>query len=236
LPVTCPYRELEDLFLLNSNDFYENYQPLFNENPEYFCHFLKSDDCLFSEILTQRTKIRFETLHVEKGLSFMKSMMHNQLQKLNLQELTQCEKQSFLYNQRDEVDDFMENVVRQVIEEVEKDSMCKEISNFSLFSLDSVFLFAVVSVLFSRLLALCHCHFSFFYSPCFQYSTFTPTLQHSLLTSFYAGAHTRSPLEAIRVARFERARDELSSERSSAARRRVAAAEHRLQADGRSRA
>jgi hypothetical protein len=96
LPVNCPYLDLEQGLLNKSNEFYNDYQPLFNESPEYYGHFLKSDCCLLSDILVERTKCKLEQLQVEKGLQFVKDVIQKQLQSVNLQELEQYQKQPIL--------------------------------------------------------------------------------------------------------------------------------------------
>jgi len=62
MPTSYPYHEMEDSFLLKSKDFYTEYEQIFNESPSYFYHFLKADYALMTEVLTERTKIKLESI------------------------------------------------------------------------------------------------------------------------------------------------------------------------------
>jgi hypothetical protein len=131
LPVNCPYLELEDGLLKKTNDFYNDYQPLFSESPDYYEHFLKSDCCLFSDILVERTKWKLEKLQVDKGLQFLIHVIQEQLQKINLQELMQYQKQPILLcDQRDGVEDFIEDTVKQIVESIRKQDHSQKMNEF----------------------------------------------------------------------------------------------------------
>ena len=60
------------------SEFYDEYQQLFQESPNYFCHFLKSDFSLLSEILTERTNLKLETIQVQNGMDFMRAFIYKQ--------------------------------------------------------------------------------------------------------------------------------------------------------------
>jgi len=83
IPTNYPYRELEECFLMKSNEFYTDYQHLFHESPDYFCHFLKSDCSLFTEVLSERTNVKLESIQVENGLQFMKNFISHHLSTIN---------------------------------------------------------------------------------------------------------------------------------------------------------
>ena len=75
-----------------SSEFYTDYQHLFHESPDYFCHFLKSDCSLFTEVLSERTNVKLESIQVENGLQFMKNFISHHLSTIN-----ECEFQEVLY-------------------------------------------------------------------------------------------------------------------------------------------
>ncbi len=68
---------------MKSNEFYTDYQHLFHESPDYFCHFLKSDCSLFTEVLSERTNVKLESIQVENGLQFMKNFISHHLSTIN---------------------------------------------------------------------------------------------------------------------------------------------------------
>lgn len=118
LPVNSPYHQLEETFLVQSKHFYDGYQPLFKDCAEHFCEFLKLDWDLFSGILIQRTQYRFEALHLEQGLQYIKTLISGQLHNFNLQELVQSDHQIMsLYEQRDELGDLLEQTIRETVRE-----------------------------------------------------------------------------------------------------------------------
>ncbi len=65
------------------SEFYSDYQQLFDESPNYFCQFLKSDCSLLSEVLTERTSLKLETIQVSNGLQFIKEFIYGQLLSIN---------------------------------------------------------------------------------------------------------------------------------------------------------
>jgi len=69
------------------SEFYQDYQQLFTESPDYFCHFLKADCSLISEILPQRTHIKLETLLIQNGFDCNKEFIKSQLEKVCEQQL-----------------------------------------------------------------------------------------------------------------------------------------------------
>lgn len=139
LPVNCPYKELEDSFLAKSNDYYLSYQPLFCECPEYFCNFLKSDCFLLSEILIGRTKYKFAALQLQHGLNFVKEALHNQLEYVNLEDLSQpCEEMPlFKPEEKEELGSFVEETIKEILESLKKKNM-KKIDHFDCYELPSL--------------------------------------------------------------------------------------------------
>jgi hypothetical protein len=53
---------MEDLFLMKSKEFYQEYQHIFEESPSYFSQFLKSDYQLLQEILPGKTNIKLQQI------------------------------------------------------------------------------------------------------------------------------------------------------------------------------
>jgi len=117
IPTNYPYRELEDCFLMKSNEFYTDYQHLFHESPDYFCHFLKSDCSLLSEVLNERTNIKLENIQVQNGLQFMKNFISHQLSTIN-----ECEFKEkcthFTPFENTELSQFIENCIQNVVFEI----------------------------------------------------------------------------------------------------------------------
>lgn len=113
-----PYSELEECFLMKSNEFYNDYQQLFQESPDYFCQFLKSDFSLLCDALTERTNLKLASIQTENGLQFLKNFIH---QKLSLADNGDLEKLSLLMpsfeTQSNNLATLVENVFQGVIEE-----------------------------------------------------------------------------------------------------------------------
>jgi len=116
-----PYQELEDCFLFRSSEFYDEYQQLFQESPNYFCHFLKSDFSLLSEILTERTNLKLETIQVQNGMDFMRAFIYKQAVQLTEEQVQIIQNQPTDFtDQRDELDEFIEATVMETLSQVSK--------------------------------------------------------------------------------------------------------------------
>lgn len=125
IPVSYPYCELEEAILYQSNDFYQEYQQLFYESPEYFTHLLKADSTLLSNILIQKSSVKLERLQQEKGVQVIQQFIAKKVDEIDEEQLRKEDKPAILMNeQADEINDFIENCVRQVLEE--KSNCCQE--------------------------------------------------------------------------------------------------------------
>jgi len=116
LPVNCFYQELEELFLSNTQNYYECHQPLFKKCPEYFCAFVKADCSLFAESFVERTKHKFMSLQVNHGLQFMRNLIRDQIENFSLLDL-----ESFCINfisEENELEIFIDENIKHVLEEV----------------------------------------------------------------------------------------------------------------------
>jgi len=116
LPVNCFYQELEELFLSNTQNYYECHQPLFKKCPEYFCAFVKADCSLFAESFVERTKHKFMGLQVNHGLQFMRNLIKDQIENFSLLDL-----ESFCINfisEENELEIFIDENIKHVLEEV----------------------------------------------------------------------------------------------------------------------
>jgi len=99
---------------MKSNEFYTDYQHLFHESPDYFCHFLKSDCSLLSEVLNERTNIKLEHIQVQNGLQFMKNFISHQLSTINECEFKEkCTQLTSFENT--ELNQFIENCIQNVV-------------------------------------------------------------------------------------------------------------------------
>ncbi len=56
---------------------------MFQESPTHFCQFLKADCSLLTDVITERTKMKLETVQVQNGLEFTKGFIGNSINKLN---------------------------------------------------------------------------------------------------------------------------------------------------------
>lgn len=119
IPTNYPYRELEECFIMKSNEFYSDYQHLFQESPDYFCHFLKSDCSLLSQILNERTNLKLETVQVQNGVQFMKNFIYQVLQKITFQDLQNAHVPTNLFDAHNNngLHEFILTVVQEVLEE-----------------------------------------------------------------------------------------------------------------------
>jgi len=140
IPTNYPYRELEECFLMKSNEFYSDYQYLFHESPDYFCQFLKSDCSLLSEILNERTNLKLETVQVQNGVQFMKNFIYQIIIKLNLQDLEQVHVPlSYFNNNNAGIHEFILSVVQEVLEEaVYEEEKAKNQSNNNFYNIPAI--------------------------------------------------------------------------------------------------
>jgi len=113
-----PYQEIEEAFLIKSDEFYNDYQQLFTESPDYFCHFLKADCSLISEILPQRTNIKLEKILIQTGLRFSKEFVNNQFDCLKQDQLESCDTGNTISSeQADGIGMFIEEFLTEALEE-----------------------------------------------------------------------------------------------------------------------
>jgi len=122
-----PYQEIEEGFLKKSNEFYQDYQQLFTESPDYFCHFLKADCSLISEILPQRTHIKLETLLIQNGFDCNKEFIKSQLEKVCEQQLEKFQYCNVIDTEHSEgIGAFIENFVSETLKELNMPSPCQD--------------------------------------------------------------------------------------------------------------
>jgi hypothetical protein len=122
-----PYQEIEEGFLKKSNEFYQDYQQLFTESPDYFCHFLKADCSLISDILPQRTHIKLETLLIQNGFDCNKEFIKSQLEKVCEQQLEKFQYCHALNTENSEgIGAFIENFVAETLKELNMPSPCQD--------------------------------------------------------------------------------------------------------------
>lgn len=121
-----PYQEIEEGFLKKSNEFYQDYQQLFTESPDYFCHFLKADCSLISEILPQRTHIKLETLLIQNGFDCNKEFIKCQLEKVCEQQLEKVQYCNLLESENEGVGAFIENFVAETLKELNLPTPCSD--------------------------------------------------------------------------------------------------------------
>jgi len=119
LPVSCFYEELEDLFLSNTQTYYQCHQPLFNKCPEYFCAFVKSDCSFLAETFIERTKHKFVALQVNHGLQFLRNLIKDQVESFNLLDLFQLQN-SMGISEESDLEMFIDENIKQVMEEVKE--------------------------------------------------------------------------------------------------------------------
>lgn len=120
-----PYCELEEAILKQSNQFYKEYQQLFNEVPEYFCQFLKCDSDVLSQVLGNRTKVKVARMQERIGFQILKDSISNQLDNLDYDFNQKNDKlQIFGNEQGDDLSEVKEEFVRQIIEEKNSISFC----------------------------------------------------------------------------------------------------------------
>lgn len=60
---------------------------IFQESPNYFFQFLKSDLDFLSDVLGYRTSVRLEQVHVIKSRDFLQERIVSMLQSINLEQL-----------------------------------------------------------------------------------------------------------------------------------------------------
>ena len=80
-----------------SRDYYNDYQHLFHESPDYFYQFLKSDISLLSKLLNERTNVKLETIQLQNGVQFMKNFVNQRLHKTPLQEFEKVKLDCFVF-------------------------------------------------------------------------------------------------------------------------------------------
>ena len=70
-----------------SSDFYQEYQQLFYESPEYFTHLLKADSTLLSNILIQKSSVKLERLQQEKGVQVIQRFIAKKVDEIDEEQL-----------------------------------------------------------------------------------------------------------------------------------------------------
>jgi hypothetical protein len=129
IPTNNPYSTLESEFLKASNEFYNDHIRYFNDNPNYFCQFLKSDLSLLSEILTLRTNLKLEKIQVGNGFEFMKQFVVDHVR----QNITPDALEDNKPTQNTPIPMELESFLNDVIVQIEDQGPCKEHS-FDFFS------------------------------------------------------------------------------------------------------
>lgn len=120
MPNNYPYCELEDVILKQSNQFYKEYQQLFNEVPEYFCQFLKCDSSLLGQILGDRTNVKLAKIQNQSGIQILKDFISNKLDNIDQEAILKNEKQQINginNDQGGELNEFIGEFIKEVVEE-----------------------------------------------------------------------------------------------------------------------